>query len=97
MADRDAPFIDQALADPEAIFGDPEKVLESDQLDPAQKAEVLRRWEYDRREMQVATEEGMGRAGGDDPNDLLYRIERALGALGDAAGPRSGAPTKQGG
>lgn len=66
MAERDggvtgaAPLdLERALEDPAAVFGAPEAVVDRPDLAPAQKAEILRRWEYDAAENAVATEEGM--------------------------------------
>jgi len=56
----------------------PEDVLRSPTLSRAQKIEKLRQMSYDARELQVATEEGMGGNRGPD----LDRIQRALRELG---------------
>lgn len=89
----DAPSIDfdKAVLSPEQVFDTPEAVVAHDGLTKAQKAEVLRRWEYDASEASVATEEGM--PGGED--DLLRRILLALDALGVELDADDVSPTKQ--
>jgi hypothetical protein len=68
----------EMLTNPASAFSSPEAVLESDVLTPEQKIKVLRQWEYDARELEVAEEENMG--GG--PPDLLSQILSALVLLG---------------
>ena len=62
---------------PASVFATPEEVLEHAELTSAQKIEILRRWQYDAVEIDVAVDEGM--PGDDDP--LLRRIMLALGTL----------------
>lgn len=83
--------IDKAMLDPAEVFSAPEEVLNSDELTRDQKVQILRRWEYDARELEVAEEENMG--GG--PPDLLSDIHAALRRLEQDGGVSS--PTKQGG
>ena len=66
----------------------PEDVLRDPRLTDAQRADLLRRWAYDERQVAVAVDEGMP---GPDPR-LLGRILRALGAL-ERPPARGGAPT----
>ena len=69
----------KAMADdPSRHFETPAQVVEHDGLTPEQKVAVLRQWEVDAREMQVAEEENMG--GGE--SGLLTDVTRALEALG---------------
>ena len=49
--------VKKAMLDPTSVFKDPEEVVSSDELNRAQKIEILRRWEYDARELEVAEEE----------------------------------------
>ena len=86
--------LNEALVDPAAVFGAPEDVLSHDHLAREQKVEILRRWEYDAHELEVAEEEGMG---SEPPSDLLDRILRALHALGARPDIEHSPPTKQGG
>lgn len=87
--------IDQAMLSPGSVFATPAEVCNSPALTPAQKIEILRRWEYDALELQVAAEENM--AGGEDMSQgedvALEDILAALHQLGASAGPSS--PTKQ--
>ena len=76
--------MEKALLDPESVFGTPEELERHPALSKEQKIELLRRWEYDESEVEVAADEGM--PGGD--SKLLRRIVLALDRLGvDATGP----------
>ena len=87
--------VKKALTDPSAVFKKPQEVIETDGLSREQKIEILRRWEYDVRELQVADEEGMAPA---DPQPVvLDLILNALRTLGAPADIERSAPTKQGG
>jgi hypothetical protein len=66
--------IDKALLNPASVFKTPEEVLKSDELSRKEKIEILRRWEYDARELQVAEEENMIGTNA----DILGQIMRAL-------------------
>ena len=46
-----------AMLDPTAVFEDPKDVVANDELTRDQKIEILRRWEYDARQLEVAEEE----------------------------------------
>ena len=47
----------KAMLDPTSVFKNPEDVVASGELNRNQKIEILRRWEYDARELEVAEEE----------------------------------------
>lgn len=83
--------LEQALQDPASVFATPEEVAAHAGLTREQKIEILRLWEYDAAEAEVATEEGM--PGGDD--DLLRRILLALDALIGEIDVGDSGPTKQ--
>jgi hypothetical protein len=83
--------LEQALRDPAAVFATPEEVAAHPALTREQKIEILRLWEYDAAEAEVATEEGM--PGGDD--SLLRGILLALDELGGEIGVGDCGPTKQ--
>ena len=85
--------VEKALVDPALVFKTPEEVLADSELSREQKIKILRRWEYDVRELQVAEEEGME---GPQPVTLDV-VLRALRALGAPADTERSAPTKQGG
>jgi hypothetical protein len=81
--------LDRALLDPAAVFATPRDVVAHAALSREQKIEILRRWEYDANELDVAEEEGM--AGGEKPR--LRQIMLALEELGVDFSERSG-PSK---
>lgn len=66
--------IDKALLNPATVFKTPEEVLKSDELSREQKIEILSRWEFDARQLQVAEEENMIGTNA----DILGQIMRAL-------------------
>lgn len=85
--------IEKALLSPPSVFRTPEEVLEAKDLSIDQKIEILRRWEYDARQLQVAEEENMV---GPQVN-MLDRIINALRRLDAERDLDKSAPTKQGG
>lgn len=85
--------LERALLNPPSVFKTPEDVAAADDLDPEQKADILRRWGYDALDLSIAEEENMG--GGE--TDLLDRIVRALASLGFEPNLRNSPPTKHGG
>lgn len=64
----------RALLDPTSVFAAPEDVVRRDDLTREQKILILRRWEYDARELETASDEGMR---GESP-DVLDRVLDAL-------------------
>jgi len=66
--------IDKALHNPANVFETPDEVLKAEELSREQKIEILRRWEFDARELQVAEEENMIGTNA----DILGQIMRAL-------------------
>lgn len=75
--------IERAMVSPGSVFAAPSEVCNSPELTQEQKIEILHRWEYDARELQVAAEENM--AGG--ANDVsLEDVLAALHQLGASAG-----------
>ncbi len=84
--------IDKALLDPTSVFKAPEDVIKARDLTREQKIEILRRWEYDARELEVADDESM--TGGN--SDLLQRVLESLSALGYVHDPDNEPPTRQG-
>ncbi len=81
------------LVDPSTMFKTPQEVVERNDMSRDQKIEILRRWEYDMRELQVADEEGMSPAG---PQSItLDAVLKALSSLGAGADVEHSAPTKQ--
>lgn len=84
---------EQAKLNPSSVFDSPAAVATSTALNRPQKIEILRQWEYDARELQVAAEENMG----EGPGKLLDEVLAALHLLGASDRPSPTAPTKQGG
>jgi hypothetical protein len=87
--------VKEALNNPATVFERPEEIVQNNELSREQKIEILRRWEYDARELQVADEESMT-APQAEPVTLQTILE-ALRALGAPADVEHSAPTKQGG
>lgn len=85
--------VEKALLDPGLVFKTPGEVVANNELTRAQKIEILRRWEYDVRELEVADEEGME---GPEPVTLDAVLD-ALRTLGAPEDTEHSAPTKQGG
>jgi hypothetical protein len=85
--------IDKAMLDPAVVFQSPEALLRQADLSREQKIDILRQWEYDARELEVAEEEGMRTS----RPDLLDRILQAFHTLHAWHDPDHTAPTKQGG
>ncbi len=71
---------EKALSDPSDVFETPEAILDDGKLTREQKIEVLRRWEYNAAEEDVALEEGM-------PGDETGLLRRIMVALGTLTGP----------
>jgi hypothetical protein len=65
---------DQALISPEKIFDTPMDVVKTDALTAEQKLRVLKHWENNERDLQVATEEAM--IGPGEPH--LGAVRRAI-------------------
>ena len=85
--------IEQAMLDPTSVFARPDDVCDEQSLTRNQKIKILRRWEYDARELEVAEEENMG--GG--PPDVLDEVLKALHRLDATVDIEHSPPTKQGG
>jgi hypothetical protein len=87
--------IEKALLNPAMVFKSPAEVVDSGDLSREQKIEILRRWEYDVRELQVADEESMTAPKPEAVTlDMVLKALRAVGAPPDV---ERTAPTKQGG
>lgn len=88
---------ERALVTPDSVYSRPSQVLADERLDTEQKLKILRRWETDCREMQVAEEEGM--IGGGNGSDVFTEVLTAIHALlaPDEGERHIEAPTKQGG
>ncbi|MEX1032767.1 MAG: hypothetical protein WDZ30_05365 [Cellvibrionaceae bacterium] len=85
---------EEAKLNPSAVFDRPADVVAEAGLSREQKLAVLRQWEYDAREMEVAEEENM-RGGAN-----RVKLADVLAALDEVDPNRGGgdaSPTKQGG
>ncbi len=85
--------IEKALLDPSSVFSVPEDVLSAEGLSREQRIEILKRWEYDARELDVATEENMQGTN----SSCLQDVIKALDKLGYDPDLDKEPPTKQGG
>ncbi len=84
---------EKQIGNPSVFFKRPAQVLQNNDLSWEQKIKILRQWEYDVRELQVAEEESMT---GPQPVSLA-EVRDALRALGVVGDPDQSGPTKQGG
>jgi len=81
----------QALDDPSSVFAAPADVVQSEDVSRDQKIQILRRWEYEARTLEVAQDENM--MGG--TSSRLTEVLDALHSLGEEGS--SGATNKPGG
>lgn len=75
--------IDRAKQNPSKYFDRPSDVVTAPGLERQQRIDILRQWEYDARQLEVATEENMGADG--NGSDRLHEIHEALQAIGSDA------------
>ncbi len=93
MRGKPAIMIDvkKAMLDPTSVFKDPKEVVANAEFTRDQKIEILRRWEYDAHQLEVAEEEaGMGIRS----PDMLDRVIQALHTLGVERDTEHTPPTK---
>lgn len=83
---------DKFLMNPADVYTEPNQVLQDTSLTRDQKMEILKQWEYDARELEVAEEENM--AGGTP--SLLREVHKAILALGGSGAADQSPTTKQG-
>lgn len=81
----------QAMDDPSSVFAAPADVVHSEDVSREQKIQILRRWEYEARTLEVAQDENM--MGG--ASSRLTEVLDALHSLGEEGS--SGATNQTGG
>ncbi|MEJ2471622.1 MAG: hypothetical protein P8Y96_10965 [Desulfuromonadales bacterium] len=84
---------EKALLNPAKLFAHPRDVLKEASLTREQKVKVLKHWEYEALELEVAEEENMA---GDSPS-ILSDVLEALHRLAVDVDTEHRPPTKQGG
>ncbi len=83
--------VNKAMLDPTMVFEDPKDVVANVELTRDQKIEILRRWEYDARQLEVAEEEaGMAVR----RPEMFDRVLQALHTLGVERDIEHTPPTK---
>jgi hypothetical protein len=85
--------VTKAKLDPASVFKHPHDVLSDTSLSHDEKIDILRRWAYDEREIEVAEEENMKSS--IEGKTKLDEILKCLLELGDGSDDER-APTKQG-
>ena len=75
--------VKRAMLEPTSVFKESEEVVDSDELTRDQKIEILRRWEYDARELEVAEEEAGMAVRRPEMFDLVVQALHTLGAVRD--------------
>ena len=73
----------KAMLDPTQVFDEPEEVVANNELTRDQKIEILRRWEYDAHQLEVAEEEAGMAVRRPEMFDLVVQALHALGAARD--------------
>ena len=71
---------EKAMTTPSSVFKRPQEVVVCADLNHDEKTAILKQWELDARLLQVATEEGMGKGGGERP--LFAEVKAAQKKLG---------------
>ena len=82
----------KALTNPSSVFKSPADVIACKDLDKTEKTAILKQWELDARQLQVATEEGMT----EGERSLFAEVKKAQEKLGLSTLEEDGAPTKAG-
>ena len=68
---------DRALIAPEQVFNSPMDIVTTESMTPEQKLKILKHWEANALDLQVATEESMTGPG----NSRLGEIRKAINML----------------
>lgn len=82
----EAKRFNEVQKDVAANFATPGAILGDSDLEPGQKVKLLQQWEYDLRQMLVASEENMTdqTAAQGSSAELLRKVRKALSALEEA-------------
>ncbi len=83
--------VTKAMLDPTKVFKEPKDVVASNELTRNQKIEILRRWEFDARALEMAEEEAGTAVLGPE---MFDRVVQALHTLGAERDTEHGPPTK---
>ena len=75
--------VKKAMLDPTMVFEDPMDVVANDELTRDQKIEILRRWEYDARQLEIAEEEAGMAVRRPEMFDLVLQALHTLGVERD--------------
>jgi hypothetical protein len=75
--------VNKAKLDPTMVFEDPKDVVANVELTRDQKIEILRRWEYDARQLEVAEEEAGMAVRRPEMFDLVLQAMHTLGVERD--------------
>jgi hypothetical protein len=89
--------MDEALADVGKVYRHPQAVFDDARLTRAEKIKLLKQWEYDLRELQVAAEENMTGPGMGQNAELLRSVRECLNGLGSDEDLELAGASKQGG
>ncbi len=75
--------VKKAMLDPTMVFEDPMDVVVNDELTRDQKIEILQRWEYDARQLEIAEEEAGMAVRRPEMFDLVLQAMHTLGVERD--------------
>ncbi len=75
--------VNKAMLDPTMVFNEPKEVVANDELTRDQKIEIISRWEYDARQLEVAEEEAGMAVLRPEMFDLVVQALHTLGAERD--------------
>jgi hypothetical protein len=74
--------MEEALADVGKVYRQPRAICDDPKLTKAEKIKLLKQWEYDLRELQVAADENMTGSGTGRNAELLRDVRDCLNSLG---------------
>lgn len=83
--DTNQSLVEQAINDPVALYGTPEKLLSDERLQAAEKRKILKSWELDQRRLLSSESENMQAPEGKNPpnraGEMLRNVQAALRSL----------------